>query len=192
MSEIQEKTCAYCGCLFIPSKNDTRIIYCSRECCLEDRKKNGYMEKYYALNKDKWECRQSESEYKQEKNKKRRERYANDSEFRNKKKKEVHDYYQNNPDVRLNQRLRKFGIDLMEYRRLLEQQNGKCAICCSEIGDAMGNRLYVDHDHISGKVRGLLCSKCNFGLGNFNDDAELMRKAIKYLEENNESSGDMV
>lgn len=192
MSEVREKVCAYCGRVFLPTKNDIRIKYCSKDCCRMDREKNHYMEQYYSANKEKWESKQRTLEYKQEKNRKRRERYANDSAFRAKKKEEVHNYYQNNPDVRLNQRLKKFGINLNEYRRILKEQGGKCAICGSEIGDVMGNRLYVDHDHVSGKVRGLLCSKCNFGLGNFNDDIELMKKAIKYLEGSNESSGDLV
>jgi len=59
-------------------------------------------------------------------------------------------------------------------------QGGVCAIC-GGINDN-DDALSVDHDHETGRIRGLLCSKCNKGLGSFNDDPELLRKAIAYLE----------
>lgn len=75
--------------------------------------------------------------------------------------------------------LRKYGISESDYDSLLFFQNGLCAIC-------LGNRypkerLCVDHDHISGKVRGLLCRVCNLGLGKF-DSLELARNVVSYLE----------
>ena len=92
-------------------------------------------------------------------------------------------YNQRHPTAKLSQRLRKFGLTIEDYNRILDFQHGKCAICGCEIGDVMGNRLYVDHDHATGSVRGLLCSSCNFGLGNFHDDPQLLHNAIQYLEE---------
>lgn len=72
--------------------------------------------------------------------------------------------------------LQKFyGLTIEEHSKLFNEQNGKCAICSRE------TELYVDHCHITGIVRGLLCSKCNFGLGQFQDKIELLKKAIKYL-----------
>ena len=77
--------------------------------------------------------------------------------------------------------LQRYGIDEDGYRALLEAQNGKCAICgateCSN-----GRKLHIDHDHDTGKIRGLLCNKCNPALGLFNDDIDLMTKAVEYLK----------
>jgi hypothetical protein len=71
----------------------------------------------------------------------------------------------------------KFGIGLYQYQTMLEQQNGVCYIC----GEQDFRNLAVDHDHKTGKVRRLLCTSCNIGLGKFKDDANLLRKAADYL-----------
>lgn len=65
---------------------------------------------------------------------------------------------------------------------MAEAQNNQCAICEIDVLNTEGRRFAVDHDHITGKVRGLLCSKCNMGLGKFNDSPELIDAAIEYLE----------
>ncbi len=75
-----------------------------------------------------------------------------------------------------------YGIALGTYDRMLAMQNGKCAICDATEGGGRG-AFHVDHDHSSGKVRGLLCEACNLGLGKFKDRAELLLSAIKYLAE---------
>lgn len=77
---------------------------------------------------------------------------------------------------------RKYGISLEEYDELLARQDGGCAICGSR-DHALEYQLAVDHDHETGRVRGLLCHRCNLGIGQFGDDLDLLRKAIKYLEE---------
>jgi hypothetical protein len=59
-------------------------------------------------------------------------------------------------------------------------QEGVCAICGGINKD--GRRLFIDHDHSTGKVRGLLCTKCNFGVGHFNDDVILLLKTVGYIE----------
>ena len=72
-----------------------------------------------------------------------------------------------------------YGITLDDYDRMLEEQGGECAICGKH---PTKKRLCVDHDHQTNKVRGLLCEKCNWGIGQFNDTVVLLRNAIEYLE----------
>lgn len=70
-----------------------------------------------------------------------------------------------------------------EYDALYEEQNGECAICgTTQCADAREFPLHVDHNHRTDEVRGLLCDLCNRGIGNFNDDPELLRSAADYLE----------
>jgi hypothetical protein len=63
---------------------------------------------------------------------------------------------------------------------LFNKQGGKCAICKRELVWPDKN-TNVDHDHSTGKIRGILCGKCNRGLGSFQDDASILRRAVKYL-----------
>jgi hypothetical protein len=86
-----------------------------------------------------------------------------------------------NPEVILASNLKKYGITLAEYERLLKKQKGVCAICKKPEYDARQRRLSVDHDHETGRVRGLLCARCNRALGMFNDNPELLRSAARYL-----------
>lgn len=73
---------------------------------------------------------------------------------------------------------RAFGISLVDYNKMLEKQHGKCKIC---LKPEINRQLSVDHDHKTGKVRGLLCNHCNRGLGSFYDNTEMLKAAIKYL-----------
>ena len=78
----------------------------------------------------------------------------------------------------------RFGISLAEYTELCIEQNGQCAICQqpeTEMRNGRIKALAVDHDHISGKIRGLLCSSCNTGIGKLKDSVELLQSAIRYL-----------
>jgi len=87
----------------------------------------------------------------------------------------------NNPLSTKGRQLRiKFNISIEEYNQLLDLQNYKCAICQDEC--PTGRQLAVDHNHRTGKVRGLLCMECNIGLGKFKDSDDLLIKAISYLE----------
>ncbi len=82
----------------------------------------------------------------------------------------------------LNRRLKqKFGIGLNDYELMHQSQGGKCKLCEREESTKQ-RRLAVDHCHATLKVRALLCHHCNTGLGNFKDNIELLRKAIRYLE----------
>lgn len=69
----------------------------------------------------------------------------------------------------------RYGIRQGDYNNMSVSQGGKCAICLN------GSKLYVDHDHSSGKVRELLCSNCNTGLGMLKDSIELVGRALEYL-----------
>ena len=82
-----------------------------------------------------------------------------------------------NPDTVRNARFKRlYGITLEQYQKMLDKQEGCCATC----GDNP-DTLCVDHDHVTGKVRGLLCNKCNRALGFFQDDLDILKQAVKYL-----------
>jgi len=74
---------------------------------------------------------------------------------------------------------RRYGLTFEQYKVLMLEQSGHCAICGSS-NDSI--RLRVDHNHNTGEIRGLLCSRCNRGIGQFQDDPEFLRKAADYLE----------
>lgn len=91
-------------------------------------------------------------------------------------------YHVNKKLMKGRQLVKKYGITLEEYNLRLKNQNNVCAICKSSENTG-GRALAVDHDHETGKIRGLLCSKCNVSLGNINDNVEILRKMIQYLEQ---------
>jgi hypothetical protein len=79
-----------------------------------------------------------------------------------------------------------YGISIQEYTAMLKQQDGVCAICGKKettinAKNSKVQKLCVDHDHITGKVRGLLCTACNKALGLLNDDPSKVIKAHEYL-----------
>jgi hypothetical protein len=80
--------------------------------------------------------------------------------------------------------LKTYGLTPEKYKVLLEEQDGVCAICRNP--ETFKNKdglrpLCVDHDHASGKIRGLLCHSCNVALGHFGEDLGRMEKAMEYL-----------
>lgn len=75
----------------------------------------------------------------------------------------------------------RHGITLEQYHQMLEDQDHKCAICQRYPEDNPKNPWHVDHDHKTGKIRGILCHACNTALGNFKDDPETLGNALKYL-----------
>ncbi|WP_339754204.1 endonuclease VII domain-containing protein [uncultured Marinobacter sp.] len=80
----------------------------------------------------------------------------------------------------LDGRLRsQYGINAEQHRKFLEAQNGSCAICLASFE---GRRTCVDHCHKSGRVRGLLCAKCNSAIGFLSDSTDALRRAIEYLD----------
>lgn len=76
-------------------------------------------------------------------------------------------------------RIRSYGITELQHWLMESYQGHKCAIC--EQPEKNGKSLSIDHDHDSGKVRGLLCNNCNRALGLLKDDKEMLSKAIHYL-----------
>ena len=79
----------------------------------------------------------------------------------------------------------KYGLEWDEYTSLHEKANGCCEICGKELSllvDKDKETAYVDHDHITNKVRGILCRICNVALGHFRDSKLHLLKAIEYLD----------
>jgi hypothetical protein len=79
--------------------------------------------------------------------------------------------------------LRVYGINGREYDRLLDLQGGRCAICRTR-KPGRGKPIFaVDHDHVTGQVRGLLCYKCNTAVAYLQDDPKVLRAAVRYVEQ---------
>lgn len=131
---------------------------------------------YYLKNKDKIASKQKE--------------YNKKDNYRDKRK----EWKSNNRDKVMETQWKRMGIKFsyLEYLELYAKQNGKCAICCKEILISNKNNLgskdicHLDHNHINGNIRGLLCSNCNLAIGLLKDDIIILTKAINYLskEEN--------
>ncbi len=92
------------------------------------------------------------------------------------------------PEANKNHKLmRAFNISLDDYQKMFTAQNGVCEICkepekFSSKGNEKAMSLAVDHDHDTGKIRSLLCLKCNRGLGLFEEDANKLSAAINYIK----------
>lgn len=108
------------------------------------------------------------------------------------KNKEKRDIYYSKEERKLKYRKSfissKFKIPYSEYERMQEFQQNKCAICKKEETHIEKTYLSVDHCHSTGSIRGLLCSRCNFGLGYFKDNIENLQNAIKYLNNHENKS----
>jgi hypothetical protein len=102
----------------------------------------------------------------------RRHRWANDAEYRERQLAPRRGKCKRWSSIKHN-----YGILPADYQAILEWQGGVCAICRR----LPTEHLCIDHCHATGRIRGLLCRKCNTGLGCYEDDTELMNMAIKYL-----------
>jgi hypothetical protein len=89
--------------------------------------------------------------------------------------------YTNNPGEKDNKKYAKYNITRDDFINMYNTQNNKCKIC----GEKFDKKrlVYIDHNHNTNKVRGLLCPKCNNLLGNSCDNIEILKAAIIYLEE---------
>jgi hypothetical protein len=77
---------------------------------------------------------------------------------------------------------RRYGLTLAEVEGLLEAQGHRCAVCLCPLSLTSKPKPCVDHDHVTGNVRGILCGPCNLGIGNLHDSIEMLRAAADYLE----------
>ena len=101
-----------------------------------------------------------------------------------KRKADMKLYYAKNEEYSYGRGIsRAYGIDLVEYNKLLVKQKHSCYIC-KKHKDTFKKRLCVDHNHKTGKVRGLLCASCNYVLGHSKDSVRILKTMIKYLKEN--------
>lgn len=90
--------------------------------------------------------------------------------------------YLESPDWQIRRKMKQcWGLTLEEYKELLNLQGNRCAICGTQ--DFGSRNAPIDHDHKTGKIRGILCQKCNRGLGLFLDNTEILKNAIRYLED---------
>jgi hypothetical protein len=100
------------------------------------------------------------------------------------------EYREKNRDVlRDKERERRFGITRQDYAEMFHAQNGVCAICSQPETATRNGRvkaLAVDHNHSTGKIRGLLCSDCNTGIGKLKENRNIFLSAIKYLDAHEE------
>ena len=87
----------------------------------------------------------------------------------------------NNPSAMKKYRLRKYGLTVEQYDAMLASQDNRCAIC-STATPAKHGSWCIDHDHKTNKARGLLCVKCNAGLGNFDENTGFLLAAERYLQ----------
>lgn len=82
--------------------------------------------------------------------------------------------------MRRKQLREKYDLSPEDYTAMFESQEGRCALCRNE--QSAKRALAVDHCHATGKIRTLLCDRCNIGIGMFKEDVTLLRAAIEYLE----------
>ncbi len=95
----------------------------------------------------------------------------------------VKSWHEKNPDYQRNYNIKRYGINQAQYENMVDAQCGVCAICGNP-PDGKGNTghcLNIDHNHVTQKIRALLCSNCNTALGKFKDSPELLEKAAAYL-----------
>jgi hypothetical protein len=83
-------------------------------------------------------------------------------------------------ELYLAHKLKDYGLTVADYDRMLAAQRGRCAICRSQTPKGPG-RWHIDHDHVTGQVRGLLCNNCNRGIGFLEDDPEVIKRAAAYV-----------
>ncbi len=137
-----------------------------------------------------WDCKSCNSTY-------TNSCYKTNLSFREKAKARAKTYYSNNKEqvikrlhgdriVRKDRILKhKYGVGIEVYNTMLKNQDFRCKVC--NVESSKGNRsLCIDHNHTTGKVRGLLCHNCNVALGLVREKIEVLNGLIKYLEEFNE------
>lgn len=135
-----------------------RLTSCPREGCTQERSAPGQL------------CREHKNEYQRT--------YMRDWRRRNPAKTRK---YRDPVKAREWELRRVYGITGEQYERLLCQQDFRCAVCRRPAAESRNGCLHVDHSHETGAIRGLLCNKCNLGLGLLDDDPAILRAAMTYL-----------
>lgn len=158
---VEPRTCAVCGSTFTPYRKTQET--CGIKCY---RRTDEYRAKEAAY--------KARPEVRSRKNAQRR--------------------VENSPDRRVANRAQllrsRYGLTAEQHDAMLAEQRGLCFICGNPPdpnGVKAASRLHVDHDHVTGKVRSLICNHCNRGVGAFRDDPELMRVAALYILKHRES-----
>jgi len=142
-----------------------------------------YFKKYYLENKEKlkeYQKKYVQSPKGKETKKKSRKKYSKSPKGKKSQKK-----WRKSPKGKsidyANNIKQKYNLEIDDYNRMFNEQNG-CCIICGVHQSKLTKRLSIDHNHKTGKIRGLLCHKCNIGLGVFEDSIEILQKAIEYLK----------
>jgi rubredoxin len=112
--------------------------------------------------------------------KERKKRYLSNADNLEKARLYSREYQKKFPHKQRERLFKKYGITAQQYDELLLSQNGCCAICGTKKNGRKKN-FVIDHCHNSQRVRGLLCTQCNAGLGNYKDSPDLLEKAKQYL-----------
>lgn len=94
------------------------------------------------------------------------------------------------PTKQAHHRASRYGISQSDFEKMLSEQSGLCALCLKRLHTSHINGLHVDHDHVTNKVRGLLCGECNHGLGHIERllNINKMEKIMSYLGKTNEAN----
>jgi hypothetical protein len=144
-------------------------------------KRNEYSKKYYQENLDKIkEYGQDYRTFTKEEKKEYDKKYRQENGDKLKVvKKRQYDYSK----YRQNVLKRKYNITLDDYNKMLQEQDGKCWTCSVKAEDTKSKVLVVDHNHLTGEVRGLLCNFCNTAIGLLKESQETIEKVSKYLHE---------
>ena len=129
------------------------------------KKRKEWLKNWKLENREKL-LQQSKASYKR--NKQHRQEYS--KEF----------YWKNKQKTLDRIRLKKYGISGDEFRTIVEKQGIKCPICNKTIK----KNLSVDHNHVTGEIRGIICNNCNLAIGNAEDSPSRLRAMADYLEKN--------
>lgn len=179
--------CKECGVLFHPVRNNPINTLCSNEC--KKKSKGKAFNKYYKNNHEKQleraEIYRSSSEVKLNRQNYMK-KYAEDGKLSTSKKK----YYNGNSIQKKKEKLKRYNLTIEQYDEISAAQNNVCAIChfpeTNKHQSGTTKDLAVDHCHKTGKVRGLLCFRCNVAIGKMRDSVDILKSAISYLEKNKE------
>jgi hypothetical protein len=164
--------------------NQGRTKYCSMYCYTKHRTKKNQLRVKSILKLGKKQCQFCKKTLTLEqffKNKKTRDgfgSYCKNCKQQKNNKSWTKNRYKHLEERKNNHLLKTYNISLKDYKEMLNNQYGLCAICFSKDK----RKLAVDHNHKTGKIRGLLCQRCNQGIGMFQDNYELLINAIKYIK----------